>query len=47
MARIILKRFASRRQWDAYWQERLHIQDRVLLVLRGITSQPSPQVLGR
>lgn len=47
MARIILKRFASRRQWDAYWQEQLHIQDRVLLVLRGITSQPSPQVLGR
>jgi hypothetical protein len=47
MARIILKRFASRDDWNNYWKERLNIRDRVLLVLRKITAQPCPQIVER
>jgi hypothetical protein len=36
MARIILKRFTTADQWEAYWKQRLGITGKVLLTLRGI-----------
>lgn len=36
MARIIIKRFTSAREWDAYWEKRLRISGRVRLALRGV-----------
>jgi hypothetical protein len=46
MARIIIKRFTSASQWKKYWQDRLRIQDNVMLVLKTIKVQ-NPQTLGR
>ena len=46
MARIIIKRFTSASQWKTYWQDRLRIQDNVMLVLKTIKVQ-NPQTLGR
>lgn len=36
MARIIIKRFTTADQWDAYWKQKLRINDNVLLTFRGI-----------
>jgi len=47
MARILLKRLLNHTQWEAYWRDRLRIKDNVLLALRRIVADPSPQVLGR
>jgi hypothetical protein len=46
MARIIIKRFTSANQWEAYWKKRLRIQGNVILTIRNITTT-SPQLLGR
>lgn len=46
MARIIIKRFTSANQWEAYWKNRLNIQGNVIMVLKGIR-ETSPQPLGR
>jgi hypothetical protein len=46
MARIIIKRFTSANQWEAYWKKRLNIQGNVIMTLRSITATP-PQPLGR
>ena len=46
MARIIIKRFTSANQWEAYWKKRLNIQGNVIMVLKGIKAT-SPQPLGR
>ena len=46
MARIIIKRFTSARQWEKYWRDRLRIQDNVMLVLKTIKVE-NPQTLGR
>jgi hypothetical protein len=46
MARIIIKRFTSARQWEKYWRNKLRIQDNVILVLRSIKVK-NPQTLGR
>lgn len=35
MARIVIKRFSSAKQWDAYWLKKLRIEDKVMLVYRG------------
>lgn len=47
MARIIIKRFTSAAQWDAYWKQRLGITGKVLLALRDIRVMENPQPLGR
>jgi len=36
MARIIIKRFTSANQWEAYWKKRLRIQGNVILTIRSI-----------
>lgn len=46
MARIIIKRFTSVNQWDAYWKKRLNIQGNVIMTIRSITAT-TPQPLGR
>jgi hypothetical protein len=45
IARIIIKRFTSADQWKKYWQDKLKIQDNVMLVLRSIKVE-NPQTLG-
>jgi hypothetical protein len=40
MARIIIKRFTSANQWEAYWKKRLNIQGNVIMTLRSITATP-------
>lgn len=46
MARIIIKRFTSADQWEAYWKKRLRIQGNVILKIRSIR-ETLPQPLGR
>jgi len=46
MARIIIKRFTSAGQWEKYWQDKLRIQDNVMLILKSIKVK-NPQTLGR
>ena len=46
MARIIIKRFTSAGQWEKYWQDKLRIQNNVMLVLKTIKVE-NPQTLGR
>ncbi len=46
MARIIIKRFTSAKQWDKYWREKLRINDNVILILKTIKVK-NPQTLGR
>ncbi|MFH1731148.1 MAG: hypothetical protein ABIF82_05810 [Planctomycetota bacterium] len=36
MARIILKRITTAGEWRAYWNDRLRIQDNVILFCRGV-----------
>lgn len=36
MARIIIKRITTAGEWQAYWNDRLRIQDNVILFYRGI-----------
>lgn len=36
MARIIIKRFTSAKQWEAYWKKRIRIQGNVTLTIRSI-----------
>lgn len=38
MARIIIKRFTSEHQWNSYWNEKLRLNDKVTLLLRGIAA---------
>lgn len=35
MARIIIKRFSTAKQWEAYWMKKLRIDGKVMLVYRG------------
>jgi len=37
MARIIIKRFSSAQQWEAYWLKKLRIDGNVILVYRGVS----------
>ena len=46
MARIIIKRFTSANKWQEYWNNKLRINDSVLLALRSIRAH-NPQTLGR
>ncbi len=46
MARIIIKRFTSANQWEAYWRKRLKLDGNVIMTLKGITATSSPP-LGR
>ena len=46
MARIIIKRFTSANQWEAYWKTRLRVRGNVILTLRNITATLPPP-LGR
>jgi len=46
MARIIIKRFTSANQWEAYWKKRLKLDGNVIMTLKGITAA-FPQPLGR
>jgi hypothetical protein len=46
MARIIIKRFTSANQWEAYWKKRLNINGNVILAIKDIRAT-SPQPLGR
>lgn len=46
MARIIIKRFTSANQWEAYWQKRLNLQGNVIMSLRDVRTT-APQPLGR
>ena len=36
MARIIIKRITSTKQWEAYWKKKMRIEGRVVLVYRGV-----------
>jgi len=36
MARIIIKRFSTAKQWEAYWMKKLRIDGKVILVYRGV-----------
>ncbi len=36
MARIIIKRFSTAKQWEAYWMKKLRIDGKVMLVYRGV-----------
>jgi hypothetical protein len=46
MARIIIKRFTSANQWEAYWKKRLKLDGNVIMTLKSITAT-LPQPLGR
>ena len=46
MARIIIKRFTSANQWEAYWKKRLNLQGNVIMAFRGVRAT-CPQPLGR
>jgi hypothetical protein len=46
MARIIIKRFTSAAQWEKYWKDRLKIEGKVIMLLKGI-KVIAPQPLGR
>ena len=36
MARIIIKRFATAKQWEAYWMKKLRTVGNVILVYKGV-----------
>jgi hypothetical protein len=46
MARIIIKRFTSANQWEAYWKKRLRLQGNVILTIKSIRAM-QPPTLGR
>jgi hypothetical protein len=39
MTRIVLKRFTDREGWEAWWNDRLRLNDNVLLTFRGAKAQ--------
>lgn len=46
MARIIIKRFTSAKQWEEYWRKKLRINGDVILMIHSIKEE-SLQLLGR
>jgi hypothetical protein len=45
MARIVLKRFTNKKDWDAYWKKKLRLEGNVMWLLREVKLAPTP--LGR
>ena len=39
MARIIIKRFSTAQQWEAYWMKKLRIDGNVIMVYRGVRAK--------
>jgi len=46
MARIVIKRFLNKSDWDEYWKNKLRLEGNVKFLLRGI-SLCSPTISGR